>query len=75
MSSTVDAIFEAAMALPIEQRAELSDRLLESMPPSQSSLSEELRTELDRRWAQHLANPDDVIAWEELKEDVLARIK
>jgi putative addiction module component (TIGR02574 family) len=30
-------------------------------------LTAEQRAELDRRWADHLANPESVIAWEEVR--------
>ena len=75
MRSTVDTIFEAAMALPFDQRVALSDRLLETLPTLRSSPSDELRAELDRRWEDHCANPDDVVSWEEVKAAALARIK
>lgn len=32
------------------------------------------KTELDRRLADHEANPDDVVAWSEVKASALARI-
>jgi putative addiction module component (TIGR02574 family) len=72
---TIDTIFEAAMALPFDQRVALSDRLLESMSTSRLSLSDELRAELGRRWEEHRANPDDVVPWEEVKAAALARMK
>lgn len=39
------------------------------------SLTEAQKTELDRRLADHLANPDDVIPWSEVKAAALARIR
>lgn len=33
------------------------------------------RAELDRRFADHEANPDDVIAWSEIKAAALAHIR
>jgi putative addiction module component (TIGR02574 family) len=30
-------------------------------------LTDEQKAELDRRWAEHLADPDSAISWEELK--------
>ena len=38
-------------------------------------LTESQKRELDRRLADHLANPDDVTPWEEVKAAVLAKIK
>ena len=30
-------------------------------------LTDEQKAELDRRWVEHLADPDSAISWEELK--------
>ncbi|MGH7192428.1 MAG: addiction module protein [Candidatus Saccharimonadales bacterium] len=38
-------------------------------------LSEAQRAEVDRRRVEHASNPDDVIPWEQLKGDALARFK
>jgi putative addiction module component (TIGR02574 family) len=36
-------------------------------------LSEEEAAELDRRWAEHLANPDSVVPWSEVRHKLLKR--
>jgi putative addiction module component (TIGR02574 family) len=36
-------------------------------------LSEGKREELKRRMADHAANPDDVVPWEQVQADALAR--
>jgi putative addiction module component (TIGR02574 family) len=38
-------------------------------------LSEATIQELKRREAEHLANPDDVISWEQVRDEALARLK
>ena len=38
-------------------------------------LTEAQRTELDRRIAEHEANPDDVVPWEEIKTSITERLK
>jgi putative addiction module component (TIGR02574 family) len=38
-------------------------------------MSDEMRDELDRRLADHEAHPDDVVAWEQVKAEALARMK
>ena len=38
------------------------------------SLTQAQKLELDRRLADHLANPDDVIAWDDVKAAALAKI-
>jgi putative addiction module component (TIGR02574 family) len=72
MRTAIDSIFEAAMALPLDQRALLSDRLLGSLPSAESKPNEALWSELDRRWEEHLANPADAIPWEAVKAEALA---
>ena len=39
------------------------------------SLTEAQKTELDRRLVDHLANPDDVIPWSEVRAAALAKIR
>jgi len=39
------------------------------------SLTETQQAELGRRLADHLANPQDVIAWSEVKDAALAKIR
>jgi putative addiction module component (TIGR02574 family) len=37
-------------------------------------LTEAQRQELKRRLADHLANPEDVVTWEQVKAEALARL-
>ena len=37
-------------------------------------LTDTRRAELDRRLADHEANPDDVVSWEEVQSSVTARL-
>jgi putative addiction module component (TIGR02574 family) len=43
--------------------------------PAQSLLSEAQRRELERRVADDDANPNDVVPWEQVKAQTLARLK
>lgn len=43
--------------------------------PHSPLLSEGQQAELDRRLAEHANKPDDVIPWEQVKGDALARFK
>jgi putative addiction module component (TIGR02574 family) len=43
--------------------------------PGQPLLTEAQRRELDRRVAEDDANPDDVVPWEQVKAQTLARLK
>jgi putative addiction module component (TIGR02574 family) len=53
------------LKLPAEARAELAMALWESLTDqereSELELSAEQKAELDRRWADHLANPESAI--------------
>ena len=55
------------LKLPAGDRADLAMSLRESLSDSerdaQLDLSEAERAELDRRWAEHLANPESAIPW------------
>jgi putative addiction module component (TIGR02574 family) len=43
--------------------------------PERPPLGPALRQELDRRLAEHLANPGDVIPWEQVEAEALARMQ
>ena len=62
---------------PVEDRIrllyELWDRLVDR--GYEPELTEELKAELDRRLAEDDAAPDDVVSWEEVKAQALARIR
>ena len=59
------------LKLPADERAELAMALWESLTDQQREsefqLTAEQQGELDRRWADHLANPDSAITWEEVR--------
>ena len=62
--------------LSIEERLELVDLLLdsieaESAPPA---LTEAQSVELARRLADAEAHPDDVVDWDDIKAEALARL-
>ena len=44
----------------------------ERVPPK---LTDAQRAELERRLADHKANPDDVVSWKEIKARALARFQ
>ena len=75
MQVTVETVFEAAMTLPVEDRAALANRLWGTLPTELPAMSDERRAKLIRRSAEHDANPDDVIPWEEVQAATLARLK
>lgn len=66
------------LTLPPAERLAIAEALYDSVPEEELppyELSDELKAELDRRLEEHRANPDDVIPWEEIKRESLARAK
>jgi putative addiction module component (TIGR02574 family) len=59
------------LKLPADERAELAmalwDSLTDQERESELELSSDQKAELDRRWAEHLANPESAIPWEEVR--------
>jgi putative addiction module component (TIGR02574 family) len=59
------------LKLPADERAELAMALWESLTDQERESELELipdqKAELDRRWAEHLANPESAIPWEEVR--------
>jgi putative addiction module component (TIGR02574 family) len=59
------------LKLPADERAELAMALWDSLSDKEREteleLTAEQRAELDRRWADHLANPESAIPWEEVR--------
>ena len=55
---------------PVDDQIELVqcvwDRLVDS--GWQPEVTEEQKAELDRRWQEHEANPDNVVTWESIVE-------
>ena len=63
--------------LGIEDRLELVEQIWDSIAADSAAvpLTDPQRTELDRRIADHEANPDDVVTWEKVKVAVSERLK
>ena len=59
------------LKLPADERAELAmalwDNLTDQERESERELSSDQKAELDRRWAQQLANPGSAVPWEEVR--------
>jgi putative addiction module component (TIGR02574 family) len=69
-------ILEQARKLGIDEQMELVEALWDGIVSQHTvpKLTEEQAAELDRRLADHLENPDDVVPWDEVKAAALARI-
>jgi len=63
--------------LSIEERLELVQAIWDSIAVASQrlSMSESLRAELDQRLADHRANPQDVVPWDQVKAAALDRMK
>ncbi len=63
--------------LGIEERLTLVEELWDSIAADGSAvpLTQAQRDELGRRIADHEANPDDVVPWEEIKTSITERLK
>ena len=63
--------------MSVEERLSLIGAIWDSIAasPEAPEMTDALRDELDRRLANHRANPNDVVPWEEVKRAALARMK
>ena len=63
------------LKLPAGDRAELAMALWESLSVGERegelALTDEQGAELDRRWAEHLANPGSAVPWSEVRGKLL----
>lgn len=63
------------LKLPAADRAELAMALWESLSDAQRDadlvLTDEQRAELDRRWAEHVANPASAVPWADVRAKLL----
>ena len=62
--------------LTVEERLALVEDLWDSIAEENAatSLTNAQRAELDRRLADHRANPNDIVPWEEVKASITARL-
>ena len=63
------------LKLPAGDRAELAMALWESLTDAEREgelqLSDADREELDRRWAEHLKNPNSAVPWTEVRSKLI----
>jgi putative addiction module component (TIGR02574 family) len=55
------------------EKAELLDRVWESLEADAVSLTDAQRAELDHRITRHEQNPSDVIPWEQVRSGLLKK--
>jgi putative addiction module component (TIGR02574 family) len=70
------AVLTEVDAWPIGERIRLMNELWDRLVDQghEPDLTVEQKAELDLRLAEDDANPDDVVSWEEVKAQALARI-
>jgi putative addiction module component (TIGR02574 family) len=65
------------LKLPANERAELAMTLWESLTDAERdtelALGLEEQAELDRRWAEHVKDPNSAVPWAEVRRKLLAR--
>ena len=68
-------LLEQAKALNVDEQIELDETIWDGIVSRGAvpSLTDAQKTELDRRLADHLANPNDTVSCNEVKTDVLAK--
>lgn len=63
------------LKLPAGERADLAMALWESLTEAERegelTLTDDQRAELDRRWTEHVANPDSAVPWSEVRRKLL----
>lgn len=69
-------LLQQASLLNINERIELVEAIWDGIVSRYAApaLTKAQAMELDRRLADHLANPDDVVSWSEVKAAALAKI-
>ena len=68
-------VWQAVQAWPIEEQREFAERLLDELDPEtiEPDDSPEFLAELDRRCAEHDADPSTAIPWEEVLKRLRSR--
>ena len=63
--------------LSVDERMALVEDIWDSIALESAALplTDAQRTELDRRIAEHDANPDDVVPWEDVKASIGRRLR
>lgn len=70
-------LLEQARVLGVDEQIELVEAIWDGIISRGAvpALTEAQKAELDCRLADHLANPNDVVPWSEVKAAVLAKIR
>jgi putative addiction module component (TIGR02574 family) len=73
----LQAVLSEVDSWPVQDRIQLVQEVWDRLADQgfEPGLSEEEKAELDRRLAEDDEAPDDVVSWEEVKAQALARIR
>jgi putative addiction module component (TIGR02574 family) len=63
--------------LSVDERIRLVEAIWDTIAiePGQPQLTEAQRKELERRLVAHIASPNDVVPWDEVKSQAMARAR
>jgi putative addiction module component (TIGR02574 family) len=69
-------LLDQARKLSIEERIALAEAIWDTIPEKGVPIPTKAQiAELDRRLAEHQASPEDVVSWEEIRDEALARMR
>ena len=70
-------LLQQASVLDLDEQIELVEAIWDGIVSrgAAPSLTEAQKMELDRRLADYLANPNDVVSWDDVKAAALAKIR
>lgn len=73
----IGATLAEIKTLSVEERLALVEAIWDSIAAESENLplTDAQRQELERRLADDEANPDDVVSWEEVRSQALARLR
>lgn len=68
---------DEVLRLPVVERLRLVEAIWDSIAEQGDAvpLTDAQRAELDRRVAEHEADPDDVVPWEDIKASITKRLQ
>lgn len=68
---------DEVLRLPVVERLRLVEAIWDSIAEQSDAvpLTDAQRAELDRRVAEHEADPDDVVPWEDIKASITKRLQ
>jgi putative addiction module component (TIGR02574 family) len=71
----LNALRRLSVAERLQIVEDLWDSIAEEAPDEALPITPELGAELDRRLAEHHADPESALSWEEVQRRILARTK